>query len=132
MAIAAALALAAAAAEFPADPAGIDVIDRAFLRTYAGEEEHVFYLCMMNSEEGGVITIQELQGDRWETVCSWHPENMLGEPVVFGGTGVLSVQEAGGSLLVTWIDRISSYEGMAALYLDYGILQGQWQDYWVD
>ncbi|MCK5841718.1 MAG: hypothetical protein KAH31_06105 [Candidatus Sabulitectum sp.] len=120
---------------FPEDPAGIDVIDRAY---YAFSEENVIYMRLFNHGEQG--TVELLKGTfssgeaEWTLLYTWQPTLYNGSPQTFESVTILSVQLWSGSLLITWIDRLNFeyHEGLASLYLQYDPNSGEVEEVILD
>lgn len=123
---------------FPEDPPGVDVIDRAFFRGVVDGEEYVVYLIMYDHDNRGTLDV--IRGTLssgsylWENVFSWKPLDILSEPVRFDPRSVIDVQVSGSSLLITWLDRLSStyVEGAATQYLEFDLPSGSAAELWSD
>jgi len=70
----------------------------------------------------------------WETVFSWQPVNFESDPVLFDTRSVISLQQSGASLMITWVDRPSStyIEGIATQYLDCNLQSKVFEEFWSD
>lgn len=132
MQVVAVLACAAYSSVFPEDPAGVDVIDREFLRAYVDGEEYVLYITLFNSEGRGNVRIEEYRNGEWETVCICNPRNLDDEFMVFSPVTVLSIHDRGETLQVSWMDRVEYHEGMVSFYIMYDYALGEWEEGWVD
>ena len=123
---------------FPEDPPGVDVIDRAFFREVVDGEEYVVYLIMYDQENRGVLDVVggtlSSGSYLWETVFSWKPLDILSEPIRFDPRSVIDMQVSGSSLIITWMDRLSSayVEGAASQYLEYDLQSGSAEEFWSD
>ncbi len=123
---------------FPEDPAGVDVIDRAFFRGIVDGEEYVVYLIIYDQDNRGTLDVVSgtlSSGSYlWETVFSWKPLNILSEPVRFDPRSVIDMQVSGSSLIITWLDRLSStyVEGAATQYLEFDLPSGSAAEFWSD
>jgi hypothetical protein len=123
---------------FPDDPPGVDVIDRAFFRDTVEGKEYTVYLIIYNQGNQGTLDIRSgtmsSGGYLWKNVCSWQPANFEFGPILFDPLSVISLQQSGASLIITWVDKLSSsyVEGLASLYLDYNLQTEGYEEYWVD
>lgn len=130
--------LMASYTRFPEDPPGVEVIDRAFFRGVVDGEEYVVYLIMYDQENRGVLDVVSgtlSSGNYlWETEFSWKPLDILSEPVRFDPRSVIDMQLSGSSLIITWLDRLSSayVEGAASQYLEYDLQSGSVVEFWSD
>jgi hypothetical protein len=130
--------LMASYSRFPEDPPDVDVIDRAFFRGVVDGEEYVVYIIMYDQDNRGILDVVSgtlSSGSYlWETVFSWKPYDILSEPVRFDPRSVIHMQLSGSSLIITWLDRLSSayVEGAASQYLEYDLPSGNAEEFWSD
>ncbi|MCD4708002.1 MAG: hypothetical protein K8S62_09715 [Candidatus Sabulitectum sp.] len=116
---------------FPEDPAGVDVIDRAYYRGFTDGGEVLLYIRLFNNGNQG--TVELLNGTpadggyKWELIYSWQPALYDGSPLTLDQVSVISVQSCDNRLLITWIDRLYSeyIEGLGSLYLEYDLESGE-------
>ena len=116
---------------FPEDPAGIEIIDRAFYRSFTETGEAVMYFRMYNSRGRGIIEIfrygTDEQDEGWDLVCSWKPQFEPGESVLFQPVAVITLQANENTMLVSWMNRVflEYCEGVGAMYLEYDLDSGE-------
>jgi len=123
---------------FPDDPAGIEIIDRAYYRDLSVQDGELLYLRLFNDGEQG--TVELLSGTSngqeyiWELVYSWQPRLYGDTPHAFLPVCVISLQTGSNSLLITWIDILftESHEGLGSLYLEYNLESGDIDEFWLD
>ncbi len=112
----------AADSSFPEDPAGVEIIDRAY---HKFSQETVIYMRLFNDGEQG--TVELLKGNfssgegKWTLLYTWQPTLYNGSPQTFESVALLSVQLWSDCLLITWIERLNFeyHEGLGSLYLQY-------------
>ena len=122
---------AAATTAFPPDDYGMEVIDRAFCRSFLETGEAILYLRMYNSEGGGTIEMFKYSEDHgnegWDQVFVWEPSYGPDEPVTFQPVSVITLQEDGGLLTVSWTGMVvlEYIEGLGGFYLEYDLNTGE-------
>ncbi len=102
----------AVAADFPEDPSGVDVIDRAFERIFYEGEQLALYFTLFNSEGRGTVKIDEFRYGEWETVYIWNPRGLDDEFMVFNPISMLSIY---------------GHEGLVSFYLKFNFTLDEWQ-----
>ena len=123
---------------FPDDPAGVEIIDRAYYRDNAVQGEILLYFRLFNNGEQGTIELFSGTANgweyNWELIYSWQPKSYDDTPYTFQPVSVISLQTSSNSLLVTWIERLFTeyYEGMGSLYLEYHLESGDIDESFVD
>jgi|GEM_PF-1826919 len=124
---------------FPDDPAGIEVIDRAYYRDISVQENgELLYFRLFN--EGVRGTVELFSGTpsgqvyTWEPIYSWNPELYDDTPYTFLPVSVISLQPRGSTILITWIDVLFTeyHEGLGSLYLEYNFETGEIEEFWSD
>ncbi|MCK5036016.1 MAG: hypothetical protein KAS73_09010 [Candidatus Sabulitectum sp.] len=118
----------AADSSFPEDPAGVEIIDRAY---HNFSQETVIYIRLFNHGEQG--TVELLKGNfssgeaEWALLYSWQPTLYNGSPQTFESVTLLNVQLWSDCLLITWIDGLNFeyHEGLASLYLKFDPNSGE-------
>ncbi len=119
---------------FPEDPAGVEIIDRAFCRKTGAAGEAVMYFRMYNSGSQGIIEVfrygTDVRDESWDLVYSWKPQYDQSEMLVFQPVAVITLQENGDILLISWTSRVflEYTEGIGALYLEYDFNSGEVAD----
>ena len=123
---------------FPDDPAGIEIIDRAYYRDISVQDGELLYLRLFNDGEQGTIELfsgtSNGQEYIWELIYSWQPRLYGDTPHAFHPVCVISLQTGSNSLLVTWIDILftESHEGLGSLHLEYNLESGDIDEFWID
>ncbi len=123
---------------FPDDPAGVEIIDRAYYRDFSLPDGELLYLRLFN--EGALGTVELFSGTAsgqayiWELIYSWQPELYDGSPYTFLPVSVISLQSCGSTLLVTWLDVLFTeyHEGIGSFYLEYNFETGETDEFWID
>lgn len=118
---------------FPADPDGVDVIDRAYYRDFTDRGEVLLYIRLFNHGSQGTVELfngtpaDEGYNYKWESIYSWQPALYDGSPLTFDQVSIISIQSCDNLLLITWIDRLYSeyIEGLGSLYLEYDPESGE-------
>ncbi len=123
---------------FPDDPAGVEIIDRAYYRDYSVLDGELLYLRLFNEGDRGTVELfsgtPSGQAYAWELIYSWQPELYDGSPYTFLPVSVISLQPGGTTLFVTWIDVLFTeyHEGIGSLYLEYNFETGEIDEFWSD
>ncbi len=123
---------------FPDDPAGVEIIDRAYYRDFSVLDGELLYFRLFNEEDRGTIELfsgtPSGQVYTWELIYSWQPELYGGTPYTFLPVSVISLQSCGSTLLVTWLDVLFTeyHEGIGSLYLEYYFETGEIDEFWSD
>lgn len=123
---------------FPDDPAGVEIIDRAFYRDYYVQDGVLLYLRLFNDGDRGTVELFSGTGGgqayAWELIYSWQPELYDDTPYTFLPVSVISLQSCGSTLLVTWLDVLFTeyHEGIGSFYLEYNFETGETDEFWSD
>lgn len=123
---------------FPDDPAGVEIIDRAYYRDFSVQDGVLLYLRLFNEGEQGTVELfSGTSNDReyiWDLVYSWQPRLYDGSSHAFLPVCVISLQPGSSSLLVTWIDILFTeyQEGIGSFYLEYNFESGEIDEFWSD
>ena len=122
---------------FPDDPAGIEIIDRAYYRDFSRLDGAHLYLRLFNDGDQGTVELFNGISDgneyKWELIYSWQP-GFCDDAYAFLPVCVISLQPCGNSLLITWIERLYTeyQEGIVSLYLEYDLENGEISETWSD
>ncbi|RKZ10001.1 hypothetical protein DRQ25_04530 [Candidatus Fermentibacteria bacterium] len=123
---------------FPDDPAGVEIIDRAFCNDFSFPYGVLLYLRLFNEEDRGTVELfsgtPNGQVYTWELIYSWQPELYGGTPYTFLPVSVISLQSCGSTLLVTWLGVLFTeyHEGIGSFYLEYNFETGETDEFWSD
>ncbi len=123
---------------FPDDPAGVEIIDRAYYRDFSVQNGALLYLRLFNDGDQGTVELfSGITNGReyiWDLVYSWQPRLYGDTPYTFLPVSVISLQTGSNSLLVTWIDILFTeyHEGMGSFYLEYNFESGEIDEFWSD
>ncbi|MCD4775758.1 MAG: hypothetical protein K8S15_06865 [Candidatus Aegiribacteria sp.] len=123
---------------FPDDPAGVEIIDRAYYRDFSTLDGALLYMRLFNDGDQGTVELFRGISDgleyNWELVYSWQPRFNGDDAYTFLPVCVISLQPGSNSLLITWIEILfTEYcEGIASLYLEYNLENGEIDEFWVD
>ena len=123
---------------FPDDPAGVEIIDRAYYRDLYVQDGVLLYFRLFNDGDQGIVELfsgtSNGQEYIWERVYTWQPELYTDMPYAFLPVCVISLQPGNNSLLITWIQRLftESHEGLGSLYLQYNLESGDIDEFWID
>jgi hypothetical protein len=123
---------------FPDDPAGVEIIDRAFYRDYYVQDGVLLYLRLFNEGDQGTVElfsgIPDDQVYVWELIYSWQPVLYDDAPITFLPVCMISLQPDISRLLITWIDVlfVEYHEGIGSLYLEYNFETGEIDEFWSD
>ena len=123
---------------FPDDPAGVEIIDRAYYRDISVQDGVLLYFRLFNDGEQGTVELfrgtSNGQEYSWELIYSWQPSLYDDTPYTFLPVCVISLQTGSNSLLVTWIGILFTeyHEGLGSLYLEYDFESGIIDEFWMD
>ncbi|MCK5115265.1 MAG: hypothetical protein KAR44_01615 [Candidatus Aegiribacteria sp.] len=123
---------------FPDDPAGVEIIDRAYYRDpYVQDGVHHYFRLFNDGDQGTVELFSGTSNGQeyiWDCVYTWQPKLYTDKPFAFLPVCVISLQPGNSSLLVTWIQRLftESHEGIGSLYLEYNLESGVIDEFWID
>ncbi|MCD4700924.1 MAG: hypothetical protein K8S24_03610 [Candidatus Aegiribacteria sp.] len=116
---------------FPDDPAGVEIIDRAYFRDLSVLDGAVLYMRLFNDEDQGTVELFSGTPDgysySWDLIYSWQPQYDDNDPCTFLPVCVISLQPGGKSLLITWVGILFTeyIEGMGSFYLEYNLVSGE-------
>ncbi|MCK4806989.1 MAG: hypothetical protein KAT09_05050 [Candidatus Aegiribacteria sp.] len=123
---------------FPDDPAGVEIIDRAYFRDMSVLDGAVLYMRLFNDEDQGTVELFSGTPDglvyNWELIYSWQPRFSEDAFLTFRPVCVISLQPGSNSLLITWVQILFTeyIEGMASFYLEYNLESGEISEFWTD
>lgn len=123
---------------FPDDPAGVEIIDRAYYRDFSTLDGALLYMRLFNDGDQGTVELFNGISDgleyNWELVYSWQPRFCDDHDYAFLPVCVISLQPGSNSLLITWIERLyTEYrEGIGSLYLEYNFENGEIDELLID
>lgn len=123
---------------FPDDPAGVEIIDRAYYRDISVQDGVLLYFRLFNDADQGTVELFSGTSNGreydWELIYSWQPRLYGDTPYAFLPVCVISLQTTSNSLLATWIDKLftESHEGLGTLYLEYCLESGDIDELWID
>ena len=123
---------------FPDDPAGVEVIDRAFIKEISALDGEVLYMRLFNDEDQGTVELfrgtPEQYRYSWEMIYSWQPRLYGDDPYKFLPVCVISIQTDGNPIRITWVQALFTeyIEGLGTLYLEYNLESGEISESYVD
>ncbi len=129
------VSVTSANSSFPEDPAGVQIIDRAYHNFWG---ETVIYMRLFNDEEQGTVELLKgifVHGEwKWTLLYTWQPTLYNGSPRTFESVTLLSVHLDSDCLFITWIDRLNYeyHEGLGSLYLQYDPNSGELEEILID
>jgi len=131
--------LAAPAAEinrnYPPDPAGFTVIDRACATVNTKNGSYALYAVMYNTREGTLVDIYQSSSLKeklsWKKVYQWKPD-MAGERQVLPAPSVLAVFESEEKISFSIIYMVKYYVGKVTFYVSHDIRTGRFEKGWSD
>lgn len=120
---------------FPPDPAGFNVIDRACATVNNERVIYTLYAVMYNTREGTLVDIYQSSSLNekltWKKVYQWKPE-MAGERQVLPTPSVLAVFESEEEVSFSIIYTVKYYVGKVTFYLSHDIRTGRFEKGWSD
>jgi hypothetical protein len=134
----------AANPEFPPDPAGITVIDRAAERIYTAKSSFCLYAILFNRGGHGVVDIYkgiEVKGKakgakinhmKWQKIHTW---NLIfqGTPVEVQSPTLLGITlQEDREAHIAIVDHMSYQEARVTMYMVYDIRKGTFREGFVD
>lgn len=122
-------ARAQSAQDYPADPSGATVVDRAVLTT-GSESEVTFYAVLCTQRDQSFLDVY--QGIPWKRVHHW-PIEFQGDKVVVPARSVLQIAEdQPGQLTFYWTSYAGYSEGAVHLSVTFDRSKGTWTPNWSD
>lgn len=118
---------------FPADPPGVEIIDRDFVRTSDGSA--LLYAVLYSRE--GLESMDILSGSLdsegacWEHLYTWEI-TFEGTPVHITPHAVIEISECDGFVWLSFLDDFMQYEGRVSLYLVCDLDNGEFTEGWAD
>jgi hypothetical protein len=127
------------AADFPPDPKGVKVIDRATFSVNINDGTRHFYAIIYNSSKKGVMKIFGLTEkdsivSNWKDLYTWSP-SLEGDYYKFSNNEVISISQDApdSSEVVFWFTRYVGYvEGAVHFGLTHDLKTGKFEQQWSD
>jgi hypothetical protein len=120
---------------FPADPSGVTVIDRDYIREFAYGGDLILYAILYSRD--GLESMDILSGAigpdgiEWVLVQTW-AINFDGRPVDIEPNAVLTIDPLDDRITFSYKEDFLYMEGRASIYLDYFVNTGVYEAGWVD
>lgn len=121
--------------EFPPDPPGVKIIDRACETVAKGNNLTGFYAVMYNADKNTVIEIyigQDAPGHmKWKKIRTWKLV-FQNSPILLRTPSLISIREEDNEVFFSFVDDLKYREGKVHISLIYNIKSGKFKEAWAD